>query len=162
MSNEVCLCALFTVTVMESYSNVVRGFEWSENEVLFFFFLGKEGPSPRPSSCFIRLHFRNFKLLSKFSFIIHWSWVSVLKLRRRGRNKPWKRFVPARQSNSNLRTFKDVHIHLMHTYHGIKQQQCFPPLTVNWKTGNDCLWKSHCFSKAFAAKQHAVFHTAWN
>lgn len=80
-----------------------------------------------------------------FSFMIHWSWVSVFKLG--GGDKPWKRFVPARVSNSNLRTFKDVPIHLMHTYHGIKQQ---PRLTVSWKTGNDFLWEWHCFRKAFA------------
>lgn len=121
MSNEGCLCAQFMV---EGLWRVTQMMLEALSEVKVNSFFGKENPSLRPSSYFIRLHFRNFKQLWMFPFIIHWSWVSVLK-HSRGENKPWKRFVPVRVSNSNLRTFKDVHIHLMHTYHRIKQQPCF-------------------------------------
>ena len=147
------MCSVYGWGVMGSISNAVRGSErvkWEIFGIFYFFF--KKSPSSMPSSYLIRLHFRNFQQLWMFSFMIHRSWASVLKLSRGGENKPWKRFVPARVSNSNLRTFKGVHIHLMHTYHWIKQQPRFPPLTVNWKTGNDCLWKSHCFSKAFCSQ----------
>lgn len=124
-------------------------------KVFFFFIFGKESPSPRPSSYFIRLHFRNFKQLWMFSFMIHWSWVSVLKLSRGGENRPWKRFVPLRVSNSNLRTFKDAHIHLMHTYHGIKQRPCSPlccqlenrkwlPLKIALFQQSICSQTAHC------------------
>lgn len=116
MSNEECLCALFTGEGLWRVTQMLLWVIWEWMPIL-----GKRSPSLSLRSYFIRLHLRHFKQLWTFPFIFYWSCVSVLKLSR-GENKPWKRFVPVQVSNRNLRTFKAVHIHLMHTYHGIKQQ----------------------------------------
>lgn len=72
---------------------------------------------------------------------------------------------PERVWNSNLRTFKDVRVHLMHTYHGIRRQP--RPVSFNCqsggekkqKGGNDLLWKIALFQKK---RSHTVFQPAWN
>lgn len=156
---KVFMCTIYGWGVMESYSNAVRGLAWSESKLclFIFYFSSEDSPSPRASFYFIRLHFRNFQQLWVFSFMICWSWVSVFKLGR-GENEPWKWFVPTQASNSNLRSFIDVHINIMHTYRRIKQWPSFP---LKLSIGKQ---EMTSFENRIVSQKHlyTVFQTAWN
>lgn len=160
MSNERYLCALFT---MEGFWGVnqmllVSLSELKANSFYLVLFLAKtaslQGHVPISSGCILDIFFNSFECSLSWSTDPGFQCSSSAG----GRNKPWKRFVPAWVSNGNLRTFKDARIHLMHTYQGLSNSHVFPFNCQLEKPEMTSFENRIVSEKAL----HTVFQPAWN